>query len=182
MVTAEKRKTVKEFNLLPEGAPFQLIDGELVMSPSPLYEHQRIIAEIAMSLGVMVKEKKIGKVVLAPMDVYLSETEAYQPDVIFVSNERASIIKDKIHGAPDLIMEVLSPSTAYYDLVHKKAVYEASGVREYWIIDPKEQSVEVFLNGESGFQSVAKAVSTGTAASRIIAGFAVNLAELFTMP
>jgi Uma2 family endonuclease len=79
-------------------------------------------------------------------------------------------------------MEVLSPSTAYYDLVHKKAVYESSGVREYWIIDPKEHSVEVFLNEESGFQSVAKAVSTGTAASRIIAGFAVNLAELFTMP
>jgi Uma2 family endonuclease len=87
MLTAAKRKTVKDFNLLPEGAPFQLIGGELVMSPSPLYEHQRIIAEIAISLALMVKEKKIGNVILAPMDVYLSETEAYQPDVIFVSNE-----------------------------------------------------------------------------------------------
>jgi Uma2 family endonuclease len=178
-VAGQKRKTIKDFALLPEGAPYQLIDGEFVMSPSPLYDHQRIVFALAWELGAIVKGKRIGNVVTAPIDVYLSDVEVFQPDIMYISNERASIIKEKIHGAPDLVMEVLSPATAYYDLVHKKSVYEATGVREYWIVDPKEKSIEIFLNGPDGFQSVAKAAGQGTVHSSIIDGFVITLGEVF---
>jgi len=179
MLTSQRRKTTKDFDLLPEGKPYQLIDGELIMSPSPVYEHQRVVRELSTLLWTIVKQGRLGEVIVAPIDIYVTEMDVFQPDIIFISHERRSIIQDKIHGVPDLVIEVLSPPTAYYDLVHKKAVYEASGVREYWIVDPKEQSVEVFLNTPTGFQAVADASRQGGVRSSIIEHFEVHLTELF---
>ncbi len=181
MIVEERRRTVRDYNLLPERAPYQLIDGDLVMSPSPNQEHQGIISNIGAELWTLVKLHRRGRVFLAPMDVYLSETEVFQPDIIFISRDRLDIVKEKVHGAPDLVMEVLSPSTAYYDLVHKKAVYEAAGVREYWIVDPKEKTIEIFVNGEKGFQSIARMTTSGIVRSTILSDFVVRLDDVFRL-
>src|SRR6266542_2906772 len=140
-----KRYTYEDYEKLPEGAPYQLIGGELVMTPSPVPYHQSVSRKIEFELIKFVEEKKLGEVFDAPIDVYLSETETYQPDIIFISKDRLRIIGEKkIEAAPDLVIEILSPSTAYYDLKHKRRIYESSGVREYWIVDPMEKSVEVY--------------------------------------
>lgn len=138
----KKQYTYEDYEKLPEGAPYQLIGGELIMTPSPVPYHQIILRRIGFELVKFVEERRLGEVIYAPMDVYLSKTETYQPDIIFISNERLNIIGEKkIEAAPDLVMEILLESTAYYDLRHKKRVYESSGVKEYWIIDPMEKSM-----------------------------------------
>lgn len=135
------RTMMEVFNSLPEGTRVQLIENNLVMSPAPLDRHQLIISEIFPHFAIHIKNRKIGTTRVAPYDVYLDKENAYQPDIIFISNERKHLIKtDGLHGAPDLIIEILSPSTAKYDIGDKKDVYERSGVTEYWIVDPADNS------------------------------------------
>jgi Uma2 family endonuclease len=179
MLTTTKKHTYLDYDQLPEGAPYQLIDGELTMSPSPTFYHQKVMLRLAVLIERFVEEQNLGEVVTAPMDVYLSETEVYQPDIIYISNERRHIIHEKIRGVPDLIVEVLSPSNAYYDLVHKKNNYESVGVREYWLIDPQEKIVEVYENREKGFRLFAKAKGSGDVSSKVLHGFSVGLDEIF---
>ena len=114
------------------------------------------------------------------MDVYLSETETYQPDVFIILNENTSIIEEnRIKGAPDLVVEILSPSTAYYDLRHKKNIYEASGVKEYWILDPIEKSLEIYSLKEKKFILEAEYKQGEIAKSLLIADLEINLTEVF---
>jgi len=135
------RTMMEVFNSLPEGTRIQLIENNLVMSPAPLDRHAGIIFELTGELFDFIKKSKKGKVRIAPYDVYLDERNAFQPDIVYVSNERAHLIKPNgLHGAPDLIIEILSPSTEKYDLGEKKDVYEKSGVTEYWIINPEDNS------------------------------------------
>jgi Uma2 family endonuclease len=130
------------FKRLPEGTLVQLIDNHLVMSPSLLDVHQVAIGEIFLSMATYVKRHRLGKVRIAPYDVYLDEHNAFQPDIAFVSTERMHIIKQNgIYGVPDLIVEILSPATGRYDEHEKKQVYERCGVKEYWIVDPKNKAV-----------------------------------------
>ena len=130
--TTRTKLTYADYAKLPEGAPYQLIDGELVLSPSPTIYHQRISMRLGRALSLFVEAHGLGEVLAAPMDVCLSETNTFQPDLLFVSNARASIVGGPyVEGAPDLVVEILSPSTAYYDLRKKKQVYAASGVGEY---------------------------------------------------
>jgi Uma2 family endonuclease len=156
-----------------------LIDGEAIMTPSPLFVHQKISMNFALELTSFVRRNGLGEVVTAPMDVHLNETECYQPDIIFIGNENRSIIGDRIHGAPDLVVEILSESSAYHDLKHKKRVYEACGVKEYWILDPMEKSIEVFENKSGRFVPYVKGDSGGTVASALLAGFFVSLEDVF---
>ncbi|WP_051276593.1 Uma2 family endonuclease [Desulfovirgula thermocuniculi] len=172
--------TYADYAQLPEGAPYQLIGGKLVMTPAPTPRHQAILRRLGVKMANFVEEKGTGAVYFAPVDVYLQETEVLQPDIVFISRERFFIIgAEKIEGAPDLVVEILSPSTAYYDLRHKFKVYARCGVKEYWIVDPMEKSIEVY-GGEGGrFTLIAKAEGTGKVESRIIEGFAVELEEVF---
>lgn len=133
------------FNL-PEGSPYQLIEGELVMTPSPNSYHQDISRNIEFILLNHVEKNGLGVIYYAPIDVYLDDNNAYQPDIIFISNENKSIIKEKgILGAPDLAIEILSPSTGYYDITTKKIIYEKAGVKEYIIIDPINKTIDSFV-------------------------------------
>src|SRR3990172_4863727 len=178
----EKKKiyTYKDYEKLPEGAPYQLIGGELVMTPSPVPYHQIVLRKIGFELVKFIEEKGLGEVIYAPIDVYLSETETYQPDIIFISKERMSIIGEKkIESAPDLVIEILSPSTAYYDLRHKKHVYESSGVKEYWIVDPLEKSVEVYENTGEEFKLVSSTRHAGEVNSKLLDGFKVVIEKIF---
>ena len=142
-VLMQRPKTLVDvYRLLPEGTPIQVIQNQFYMSPSPRFDHFSIAKEIFLQLHAYVTQKNIGEVIYAPVDVYLGTKNAIQPDVFFLSNANKHFIKeDGIYGAPDLIVEVLSPSNKNTDLIKKKAVYEQFGVREYFIVDPADKSV-----------------------------------------
>lgn len=179
--TVEKRKTVADYEQLPEGAPFQLIDGTLVKTPSPTPTHQEISIRIVFALLSFVRANDLGKVYHAPIDVVLSDDCVFQPDILFISKERTGIIGEKnIQGAPDLVIEILSFSTAYYDLRQKRAAYERAGVREYWIVDPMMQSIEIHENRSGTFSLVVELHRGETARSVTLAGFTIELDQVFS--
>ncbi len=136
---------MEAFELMPEGTFCQLINGVLVMSPAPTTPHARVQGKIFSVLNNYVEERQLGEVFFAPVDVYLNRKNAFQPDILFVSKERGKIIEKKgIYGAPDLVIEILSEDRLY-DLKKKKAVYESSGVKEYWVVDPETKWCEGFV-------------------------------------
>lgn len=181
-VQIEKKKTYtyKDYERLPEGAPYQLIGGELVMTPSPVPNHQILIGKIFLKLNKFVEENNLGIIIFAPIDVYLSETDTYQPDIIFISKDRLNIIGEKkVEGSPDLVIEILSPATAYYDLRIKKDIYEQSGVREYWIVDPIQKTIEIFVNKNGRFELISTAKGEGEVKSELLKGLSIALKEIF---
>ena len=138
--------TVLDYYALPEGSPYQLIEGELIMTPAPTRHHQSISRNLEFLILNHVKKNNLGFVYDAPIDVYLDDNNAFQPDIIFISNNNKFIMEDKgILGAPDLVIEIASPSTMGYDISAKQRVYERCGVKEYIMVNPIEKSVSVFL-------------------------------------
>ena len=137
--------TFEEFRQFPiDGKRYELVCGEVHMTPVPATRHQAIVQNLAMSLGSHVIKNNLGEVYTAPLDVRLGRDTALQPDLIFISNARAGIILENwIEGAPDLAVEVSSPSTATYDRATKLPVYTESGVSEYWLVDSQAKTVEV---------------------------------------
>jgi Uma2 family endonuclease len=136
------RTILEAYKCLPEGTMAQLINGVIRMWP-PLFEPQAVILnEIAPDLHFFVKNAHAGTTRMGLYDVYLDEMNVFQPDICYISKESMHLIKeDGLQGAPDLVIEILSPSTAKYDLKDKKDVYEQYGVKEYWIVDPADSSV-----------------------------------------
>ncbi len=176
----KERYTHADYAQLPEGAPYELIRGELVMSPSPSFQHQQISIRLASALFQFVEERGNGYAVAAPMDVRLSEEDTVQPDLIFIAADRHDIIgAQAIEGAPDLIVEIFSPSTTHRDVGVKKRLYEQHGVREYWTVDPDTQAVEIHVNTDDGFEQHARFVEAGTISSTVLEDFAVDLTDLF---
>lgn len=148
--TAHKTITASQFKQMPESnQPIQLIHGEVIMSPSPSRSHQLIAGELYSYLKSIVTE---GEFLIAPMDIYLDEMNVIQPDVMWIGpNSHCTLIDDYWHGPPDLIIEVLSPGTALRDKRTKFHLYEAHGVREYWIVDTSARLVEVWVLSNENF-------------------------------
>ena len=150
MVTTTKRKlTYADYLNTPDDDNYyELIDGELVMVPPPTIEHQRWSVKLSTKLDVLMEDTGLGEVFSAPTGVYLSETEIVQPDLIFVSRERSHIIERAvIRGAPDLVVEILSPSTERRDRIVKREMYARHGVREYWLVDAGAKTITQLLMG-----------------------------------
>lgn len=147
--------TAAEFRQLPESMEhIELIDGEIVVSPTPRHRHQNIIGNLHLMLAGLIPS---GKIVLSPMDVYLSDTDVVQPDVFWVSGPGSKCqlgADDYWHGAPDLVIEVLSPGTALRDKTVKFDLYEKHGVREYWLVDPDALYIEVWRLHENKYMRV----------------------------
>ncbi len=143
----EKRKyTYEDYLKTPEDERYELIEGELLMTPSPITRHQRISRKIEFILEKFVTKNDRGEVFDAPYDVYLDDENVVQPDILFISKERLNIIGEKnIQGAPDLVIEIISENTAYRDFVQKKRLYARFGVREYWVVIPGEEMVEIYI-------------------------------------
>ncbi len=175
-------RTAADLRAFPEGTLAQLIDGTLVMSPAPTSCHQRIVSRLNRTMGVFVEREGLGEVILSPFDVFFDDAHIFQPDLVFVAADRMHLISKRgLEGAPDLVVEVLSPSTGYYDLTQKREVYERTGVREYWIVDPERQTVEVLALEEDGYRTATKAGGEGNVASVLLGGFEVALERLFEM-
>ncbi|HEY0556552.1 MAG TPA: Uma2 family endonuclease, partial [Thermoanaerobaculia bacterium] len=133
--------TYRDYVLIPEdGKRHEIIDGEHYVSPAPFVPHQDLLVELTLRLAGFVKAHRLGRLLVAPTDVLLSLHDIVQPDLLFVSNERAAIVELKnIQGAPDLVIEILSRSTSRLDKGPKLQAYDRTGVAEYWIFDPFRQ-------------------------------------------
>ncbi|WP_158288296.1 Uma2 family endonuclease [Mucilaginibacter psychrotolerans] len=183
MLTAEKKKkyTVEDYMLLEEGAPFQLINYDLVMSPSPIPLHQVISIRFSNALvNFLDAIGDNGFIVAAPMDVKFDEGNVLQPDILYITESRAAeMVTTRVEGAPDLVVEILSPSTAYYDLRQKKDIYEKYGVKEYIIIDPIQENAEVHIIKDDVYVLHQKAQKTDTLHSVVLPGFSFDLNKIF---
>jgi len=170
-----------EFRQLSEGPPFfQLIGGELFMSPSPRFWHQEIVGNIFWKIRSHLQEERVGKVVVAPSDVELTADDVYEPDIYFVSKERLSILTEQgATGAPDLVIEVLSPSTAKLDLGPKREVYAAAGVKEMWLVSPQHRRVDIYLLQETQLTLARSAVEGEALATALIPGLTLDVSEIF---
>jgi Uma2 family endonuclease len=165
--------TYDDFLRLPDdGNRYEIIAGTLYMVNAPDPEHQFAVTEIVSELRNFVKANQLGVVYAAPIEVHLPDiARPVQPDVLFIAEARRSIVKAKfIEGPPDIIVEVTSPSTMRTDRTVKFDAYERAGVREYWIVNPKTRSIEVYapingaydLHGEFGpGETVTSTVLTG---------------------
>jgi Uma2 family endonuclease len=151
-VVEKKRYTYEDYLKTPEDERYELIEGELLMTPSPAPRHQRISRKIEFILEKFVTENNLGEVFYAPMDVYLDDESVVQPDILFISRDRLNIIGEKnIQGAPDLVIEIISESSAYRDMVRKKKLYAKYGVKEYWIVIPEEGSIEIYALADNKY-------------------------------
>ena len=177
-IKPKPKLTYEDYASLPDDERCELIDGELMPMPSPTALHQTLLKKLA--LGFMVLESRgLGTMFFAPLDVILSNFDVVQPDLIFISNERAHIIDDYIRGAPDLVVEILSPSTAGYDRTTKRNLYARHAVREYWLIDPYTKTVTALILGANGYDTYAVFGEGDILTSPTLAGFALNLSDLF---
>ena len=181
MTTKPRAKlTVADYMATPEGARYQLLDGELILAAAPNNQHQRVVLTLAFALHQFVSSRHWGRVWFAPLDVALSDHDVAQPDILFVSHSRDAIVTAaNIQGAPDLAVEVLSPSTEGYDRGYKRDLYFRHGVREYWLVDPALETIEVLTPGEGDFILYAAYGRGQTLTSPLLPGLAVDLAAVF---
>ncbi len=172
--------TYEDYLNTPEDKRYELLDGNLVALSSPEEFHQRVSILLGSKLVQVAVENRLGKVYHAPFDVVLSNTDVVQPDLIFVSNERADIITPaNIQGAPDLVVEILSPSTATRDKTFKRSLYARHGITEYWMVDLTEKTITILRLGEHGFEVVDTYGEGETLTSPTLQGFTLNLDDIF---
>lgn len=172
--------TLVDYLNAPEDKRYELLDGELVMTPAPGERHQRASMLLGWKLIQFVTENRLGRVYAAPFDVVLSNTDVVQPDLLFVSNERADIVTAaNVQGAPDLVVEILSPSTADRDLTFKRRLYARHGVREYWIVDTEARTVTVLRLHEGEFAVAGEYGPGETLTSPVLPGFELRVDDMF---
>ena len=173
--------TYADYRNTPDGKRYELLDGDLVMTPAPGVRHQRVVRKLGTLLNLYVERRRAGEVFFPPCDVVLSDVDVVQPDLLFVSNERSHIITDEnVQGAPDLVVEILSPSTAERDQTFKRSLYARHGVKEYWLVDTDGKSVTVLFHNDHGF-TLAGTYGVGhVLTSPTLRDFRLDPAEIFS--
>src|SRR5438045_4564046 len=148
--------TYDDYAALPDdGRRYEIVKGVLVMTPAPSPEHQDIVGEIFSALRTHIKLAGLGRVFTGPIDVDLGPKNVYQPDLVVVLNAHLDrVTEKKIIGAPDLVVEVASPSTAAYDRLTKYEQYARAGIPEYWIVRPTRRTVEVLVLEHGEYRSL----------------------------
>ena len=172
--------TVEDYRATPEGTRYQLIEGELIMSPSPNRYHQDIVLNLTDILRGFLRRQSLGRLYASPFDVYLSDHDVVQPDLLFVTNARLSILaEDGLHGAPDLAIEVLSPSTAQLDKKSKRILYARHGAKELWLVDPLLLQIQVYDFARDTTKPVRLVEENETLSTPLLPGLTISAAEVF---
>jgi len=174
MRTTSPIVTYDDYLTLPaDGKRYEIIEGELSMTPAPFTDHQRILGRLFRFIDEFARKNNAGEVFVAPTDVV-------QPDILFVTKERSHIITIKnIIAAPDLVIEILSESTAVIDRTTKKSLYEKYGVKEYWIVDPDNEVIECFLLKEAKFTLVGSFKKDVSFESVLLKGLTIEVNKIF---
>ena len=176
--------TRHDYEEMPAGPPYyQVIEGDLVMSPSPNIYHQAFVGRIYSLLLRFLEKKPLGEVFVAPLDVFLGDINVYQPDVIFISNQRRSILTEHgLEGAPDLAVEVLSPGTARFDKGSKRKVYARTGVKELWLVEPEVRLIHVYQLVKDAELPAATYDDKAVLTSPLLPGLRLKAASIFKSP
>lgn len=177
--------TIADFMRLenPPGYHYELIEGVLSMSPSPNLPHQRAVGTLYRRLSAFVEKRRLGEVFIAPLDVVIDKGKTQtvvEPDIIFVSNERKAILNQlaNIQGTPDLLVEVLSPGSRRRDRKEKFDLYMSRNVLEYWLVDPDEGTIEVWVQHKKAFVKKGTHRRGHRARSQVLAGFSVAVSDV----
>lgn len=166
-----------DYFALPDEPRCELLFGSLFVTPAPKVRHQQILFRLAQVLGE--HADRAGDFVLfAPVDVELAEHSVVQPDLVYVRRARTAIVRDHIEGAPDLVVEVLSPGTARRDLGEKLRLYAEAGVAEYWIVDPEARTFELLVLRDGAY--TVRLPEEGVYRSPTVEGLAVDLASFWS--
>lgn len=177
---ATTKLTYEDYQKSSDDDRFELLDGALMKSSTPNTAHQSVQAELGWRMAQSVREGRLGHLFFAPTDVVLSRTDVVQPDLLFISSDRVDIITPaNIQGAPDLIVEIRSDSTAERDESFKRQLYADCGVEEYWLVDPEAATISILLLGENGYDEAATYTVGQTLTSPLLDGLLVHLDELF---
>ena len=181
--TVRRKLTYEDYLLFPEdGQQHEILDGEHYVMPAPTFGHQGISGNLSAPLILFVRQHRLGFVRYAPLDVLLSPHDVVQPDLLFISNQRAGIVKGvNVQGAPDLVIEILSDSTRLHDETRKRYLYDRSGVLEYWLVDPQAGAVKVFRRSGSGFLPPEdfSAAAGARLTTPLLPGFEIPVREIF---
>jgi Uma2 family endonuclease len=182
MVTVPRVWMWADLEDVPEdqtGQRYEIIDGELIVTPSPVPRHEMLAIELTLIFGNFVKAGRLGQIFGDRVDVKLAEGEALViPDLSFIRRDRLGIIgPTAINDAPDLVLEILSPSTRSRDLGEKRELYARNGVREYWVVDPEAETVTVLVQAEGGYEPLPEA--GGIVRSTVLPGLEFDIAALF---
>jgi Uma2 family endonuclease len=182
-VHSPRKLTYQDFEKLPEdGLRHEILDGVHVVSPSPATAHQRVSFHLTLGLGGFVKAHRLGEVFSAPFDIVLSNHDVVVPDLVFISASRAAILTEKnAQGAPDLVIEILSPSSRRRDLGQKLVGYEKLGVAEYWVFDPKSRTALLYRKtGDAFAPPLGLSAEAGDRLTTpLLPGFELPLVEVF---
>lgn len=161
-----------------DGRRYEIIAGELLVAPAPSPDHQDFLGYLYARFRRFVMERGLGKVFIAPLDVRLTAYDTVQPDLLYIERARLGIKGDRaIDGVPDLVLEVLSNSTRGVDLVRKFATYATAGVREYWIVDPRQRTITVHTLVAGQYEPAAAAEEV--ARSVVLPGLEIVVADVF---
>jgi Uma2 family endonuclease len=173
--------TYEEYRALPEdGNRYEVVEGELVMTAAPIVEHQRVSRNLQFILDSYIRASNWGELFSAPIEVFLGEEDFVQPDLVCVSRARQEIIKEKnIEGAPDLIVEILSPTTTRTDRVVKAKVYARRQVPHYWIVDPVAHTLEAFQWENGSYRLAAANAENETFQPGLFPTLTISLAKLW---
>ena len=182
MVVSETKTkfTYEDYAKTPEGERYELLDGELIMAAAPNMAHQGTQSNLGGEFYILVRDADLGWVYFSPTDVYLTDTDVVQPDLIFISKARSHIRTGKnIRGAPDLVVEILSPTTSAQDWGYKHDLYEKHGVKEYWLVDPYAKQVIVKLLKDGRFEIVGVYREDDILRSPTLDGLELDLSKIF---
>ena len=180
MVTTTRRLTYEDYANMPDDERYELINGELIMAPGPNMPHQNSQAKLGRWLLPFVDERNLGRVYFSDTDVVLSDTEVVKPDLLFISKEREDIIAyDNIQGAPDIVVEILSPSTSRRDWNDKRELYAAHGTREYFILDPSNKIVWRLTPKDGALEIEQTYYEGDTVTSTVLEGFSIAVDDIF---
>lgn len=176
---ARPRKTKADYAALSDDVRAELIQGEIYVSPAPQRPHQSVVRNLCTALVLHLRATGAGEVWPAPFDVHLPSGDVVQPDLVVVLEPNLHIVREWVYGAPDLVVEIVSPSHPMRDRIVKRALYVENGVREYWIVDPSERTVEVLALVDRHWQPAGYFVHDATLRSPLLAGFGLALGSLF---
>jgi Uma2 family endonuclease len=173
--------TYEDYRTAPPDKRYELLDGELHLTPAPNLRHQELQSRLGIRLGRFIEQRALGKLFFAPCDVVLSDTDVVQPDLLFVSRERRHLLSggDNVRGAPDLVVEILSPATAGRDRGYKRALYARHGVAEYWLVDPEAETVWIHRLQDGSLEVAHTFGREQTLCSPLLAGFELDLDDVF---
>ncbi len=176
-----RKLTYEDYVLIPEdGQRHEILDGEHYVTPAPFIRHQLISSNLHSLLGPFIRKRRLGTLLAAPTDVLLALHDIAQPDLLFISNERARILKEKnVQGTPDLVVEILSKSTRRRDERLKLERYDLFGVLEYWIVDPAKEGVKVYRREGGRLRLAADLSATEVLKTPLLPGLEIAVAEVF---